>query len=120
MSVVLAMAPRPEPSDEQLREMWAAVARPEWGTYHDAKLATLRMALVRSRARIAASGVSLQAASGRDRYEPPAQPLALVTGEREDTAAHPAHPAHWGSLRVPRQAPMLDHKRAAAGERDDD
>jgi hypothetical protein len=79
-----------EPTEEQLRDAWRAIAQPGWGEYDHAKAAWLHFSLARARARLVASG------------------------------RHPAPPSYWGSLRVTHTEPLHDRKRAAVGERDDD
>lgn len=96
------MAMDREPTEDQLRDAWHALARPEWGAYDQVKQAALHWARVRSRARLVASGVHVDAAPA------PAQP-----------AGAPATSPPWGSMRAP-HGPMFDRKRAAAGEREDD
>lgn len=90
-----------EPTDEQLQAAWRALARPEWGSYEEARLAWIHFSIVRSRARVAATG-----------RQPVAEPTPVHTSAPT--------PAHYGSLRVPHQQPIFDRKRAAAGEREDD
>ncbi len=95
-----------EPTDDQLRAAWHDLAMPDWGDFDQVARAARHWALVRLRATLIARGVRLDA--------PPAvhPPAAAAPAE-------PPPPAFWGSLRAP-HGPMLDNKRAAAGERDDD
>lgn len=95
-----------EPTDDQLRAAWRAMATDEWGDYERAKQAAVHMALVRLRASLIARGVRVDAAPAL--HPPPALPPASAT---------PTRP--WG-LREPHALPGLDRKRLAAGERDDD
>jgi len=93
-----------EPTDDQLRDAWRAVARPEWGSYEQAKASWVRYSIARSRARLLANG---------HRVESP--PPALHTPAAPATAPQTRYP-----LRVSDQPIGLDRKRLAAGERDDD
>jgi hypothetical protein len=98
----------PEPTDDELREAWRALARPGWGSFDAARAAALRWMLVRSRARIIAHGTRIAPA-------PDAQAKAAP-----DTQPAQPGPHAWGSLRIPQHPPQFDRKRAAAGEREDD
>lgn len=99
-----------EPTEDQLRDAWRAIAGPDWGDYDQAKKAATHWALVRLRASLVARGVRVDA-----------QPAAVHTPPAETAPPAPAAapPPHWGSLRQP-HGPTFDRKRAAAGERDDD
>ena len=53
--------PTIEPSDEQLRAAWRAMAKPDWGTLEDAARAASHFNLVRAFARRQAMGVRPEA-----------------------------------------------------------
>jgi hypothetical protein len=97
-----------EPTEDQMRDAWRALARPEWGAYEQVKQAALHWARVRSRARLVASGVRIDAEE------------TVLQKPAGQTLASSEHPAFWGSLREPKTQPLFDRKRAAAGEREDD
>ena len=110
-----------EPTEEQLRAAWAELAKPDWGTLEEARRGHMRWTLVRSLAR---ERLMRKAA-------PPDAPPAPVPAydappghRRSEVQPHgpgsDARAAHWGSLKVPHQIPLIDRKRAAAGEREDD
>lgn len=91
----MTMAQAADYSDEQLRAAWTACRRPAWPrTFEEAMADTVYAALVRHRAWRAAH---------------PATP-AIVR--------RPAPTARPPLLQMP--AGWVDHKRAAAGDRDDD
>lgn len=97
-----------DPTEDQLRAAYAATARDGWERYDDLKRAAAHWALVRLHATRIARGL-----------RPTAPPPDLHTAAVPPAGAPAAAPAFWGSLRAP-HGPMLDNKRAAAGERDDD
>jgi hypothetical protein len=97
---------RREPTEDQLRDAWRALAQESWGDYDQVKQAALHWSRVQSRARLVASGVRVDAAP------------ALVPVHHAAAPAPLSSPP-WGSMRAP-HGPMFDRKRAAAGEREDD
>lgn len=96
--------PTIEPSDEQLRAAWRAMAKPDWGTLEDAARAASHFNLVRAFARRQAMGVRPEASVAAQAEL--AQPRAVATA-----ASSPP---------VPRTPPTFDRMRAASGERADD
>jgi len=109
-----------EPTEEQLRAAWAELAKPEWGTLDDARRGHMHWALVRNLAR-----ARLMRRAGAPAVTPAQEEPApdAPRQQRTEVQAHgPAGDArsHWGSLKVPHQLPLIDRKRAASGEREDD
>lgn len=96
-----------EPTEDQMRDAWRALATDEWGEYDQVKRAARHWALVRLRAGLIARGERVDAA-------PPEVHAPAV-----QAVAAPPPPAFWGSLRAP-NGPIFDNKRAASGDRDED
>jgi len=93
-----ATTPIQEPTDAELQAAWAAVRGPDWPTLPQILTAARQYQLVRGAA------------------------LRLARGERakaEPTANTPPRAAPRGP-KPPHHPPQFDHKRAAAGDRDDD
>lgn len=87
-------------SDDDLQAAWRELRKADWPSLHDLALAAARYQLVQGAARARARGLVVD---GRCNVNPPAPAVRP-----------PIPPA------PPRAAPTFDHKRAAAGERDDD
>jgi hypothetical protein len=94
----MTMATTPPYSPEQLRQAWQAKRKPSWPATFEEALADPLCELV---IRLAARCLALRSAK---------RPAPSPT-----TSPRPAH-----AVPVPTHQPMLDHKRRAAGERDDD
>jgi len=84
-----------EPTDEQLERAWSELAQPGWGTLAEVRTAARHYSLVRARAAALASGR-------------PLPPVQIEGNNRPRCMAVPKHP------------PILDRKRLASGEREDD
>lgn len=98
-------------TDEQLDAAYRAVAHPTWPDLRELKLAAARYKLVEGYAQRRASGAFAVAAQTR----------ADDSAAFQRAAAPPGPPrAAATKLHVPHQPPLRDdHKRAAAGDRDD-
>lgn len=98
------------PSDDDMHAAWQQLRRRDWPSLPEIKRAAALYQLVRGAALRKAQGLppEPQAALPTDA----AQPSPAVQTPAPTRQAHASHP--------PRQPPLFDHKRAAAGEREDD
>lgn len=103
-----ATRPPCTPSDDDMHAAWQQLRRRDWPPLADIKRAAALYQLVR--------GAALRRAQGLPPEPTPAEASPAV---QTPAPARPAQAAH--SLpHSPRQPPLFDHKRAAAGEREDD
>ena len=89
------------PSDEHMLAAWQQLAARDWPPLHELKRAAALYQLVR--------GAALRRANGLPPVQTPAPPAASPAAAPQRTAPAP-----------PLRPPAFDHKRAAAGERDDE
>lgn len=98
-------------SDDDMHAAWQQLRRRDWPSLPEIKRAAALYQLVR--------GAALRKAQGLPPEQPQATAAEASPAVQTPAPSRPAHVPH-ALPHPPRQPPLFDHKRAAAGEREDD